>query len=133
MSSPTIRVNGHDIADAVHESPCADCGDLCGCGEGTACRVWPYAGQEYTEAPVGLIVEAILNAATGEAPPEAPLFADVPDNLAAFYAGKARIEQSEAASVSSCCAPAVQATCCDSGDKVACCGPTQAPGSCGCQ
>ncbi len=54
VSSPTIRVNGRDIAGALQESACADCGDLCGCGEETDCRVWTYEGRAYTEAPVGL-------------------------------------------------------------------------------
>ena len=30
LSSPTIRVNGRDIALEVKESSCKECGDLCG-------------------------------------------------------------------------------------------------------
>ncbi len=137
VSSPTIRVNGRDIAGALQESACADCGDLCGCGEETDCRVWTYEGREYTEAPVGLIVEAILGAVyRGVAPVAhaARSYEDVPANLKHLYAGKAAKEQEdgEGVAVSSCCAPAVQATCCAPSEKATCCGPTNA-GSCGCQ
>ena len=34
---------------------CAD-----GCGEQIACRVWVHRGQEYTEPPVAMIIDAIL-------------------------------------------------------------------------
>lgn len=56
--SPTIRVNGRDIELEARESACGP--DACGCGEGGTCRVWSYRGQEYPEAPVGLIVDSIL-------------------------------------------------------------------------
>ncbi len=67
VSSPTIRVNGADIAPDLRESPCAPCTELCGCdpGEAVGCRVWSYRGQEDEAAPVGLIVEAVLRAALG--------------------------------------------------------------------
>jgi len=137
VSSPTIRVNGRDIAGALQESVCADCGDLAGCGGETDCRVWTYEGREYTEAPVGLIVEAILGEVYGGIAPVAHAarpYEDVPDNLKHFYAGKVAKEQEEGegVAVSSCCAPAVQATCCAPSEKATCCGPTNA-GSCGCQ
>jgi len=137
VSSPTIRVNGRDIAGALRESACADCGDLCGCGGETDCRLWIYEGGEYTEAPVGLIVEAILGAVYGGVAPVAHAarpYEDVPANLKHFYAGKVAKEQEdeEGVAVSSCCAPAVQATCCAPSEKATCCGPTNA-GSCGCQ
>src|SRR5215208_209234 len=38
-SSPTIRLNGRDIAVELRESGCADCGEGCGCGGGVNCRV----------------------------------------------------------------------------------------------
>ena len=40
VTSPTIRVNGRDIALETKESLCDSCIDLCGCEEGTNCRVW---------------------------------------------------------------------------------------------
>jgi len=44
-SSPTIRVNGHDIQIEVRESLCESCGDLC--GDEVYCRVWVYQGNEW--------------------------------------------------------------------------------------
>ena len=58
VSSPTIRINGRDIELEVKESPCRDCGDLC--GEDVDCRVWVYDGVEYTQPPKALIIDAIL-------------------------------------------------------------------------
>jgi len=59
-TSPTVRINGKDIALEMAESECDVCTDLRGGDDATSCRVWLYRGQEYTEAPVGLIVESIL-------------------------------------------------------------------------
>ena len=56
VSSPTIRVNGRDIAGELTESSCSECGELCGCDGGVDCRVWDYRGERHTEAPTGLIV-----------------------------------------------------------------------------
>lgn len=58
ISSPTIRVNGRDIAIELKESECENCGDLC--GESVDCRVWCYEGEEYTQAPKELIINGIL-------------------------------------------------------------------------
>ncbi len=62
VSSPTIRVNGADIAPEIEESACEPCGDLCGCGEDFNCRVWRWHGEVHPAAPVGLIAEAVLRA-----------------------------------------------------------------------
>jgi hypothetical protein len=59
VTSPTVRINRRDIAFEMLESACETCTDLCGCAEGTTCRIWRYRGQEFTQAPVGLIVEAL--------------------------------------------------------------------------
>jgi hypothetical protein len=134
--SPTIRINGHDIALETLESRCDSCTDLCGCEEGTNCRVWRYQGQEYTEAPVGMIVDALLREVYSGAQPlgaSLPVH-EVPENLTRFFSGKA----AKAAPVSSCCAPQEQTTCCASAEKASCCGPapsTRATGtaSCGCK
>lgn len=135
-TSPTIRINGHDIALETLESHCDSCTDLCGCEEGTNCRVWRYHGQEYTEAPVGMIVDALLREVYRDAPPreEAQVVSEVPANLTRFFSSKAAKE----APVSSCCAPSKQATCCAPEQKASCCGPSPAPtapgaSSCGCQ
>lgn len=38
LSSPTIRINGNDIALDVTETACLDCGDIC--GDSVDCRSW---------------------------------------------------------------------------------------------
>lgn len=131
VTSPTIRVNGRDIALETVESNCSDCSDLCGCAEGTQCREWLYQGELYHEAPVGLIVEAVLQAvfATPATAEPAPTYTAVPDNLKTFFAGK----QAQEAAQNSCCTTAVQQSCCEPADKADCCGTTAATGSCGCQ
>lgn len=58
LSSPTIRVNGRDIALEVKESSCKECGDLC--GDSVDCRVWVQEGREYTEPPKSMVINAIL-------------------------------------------------------------------------
>lgn len=58
LSSPTIRINGQDIALEVKESCCQDCGDIC--GDNVDCRVWEYNGKEYNEPPKEMIVNALL-------------------------------------------------------------------------
>jgi len=138
VSSPTIRVNGRDIALELRESTCQSCGELSGCGEGTDCRVWVYQGEEYTEAPEPLIVDAILAAvAAGDSiPSQAPGgMGMVPENLQRFFAGKAAKTNLASA----------KAACCGSGETEAC-GPVPAKpeaqtagskgaktGGCGCQ
>jgi Domain of unknown function (DUF2703) len=66
VSSPTLRVNGRDIAPEGLESFCG--GDGCGCAPDARCRVWRYRGGDHTEAPVGLLVDAILSGLYGSAP-----------------------------------------------------------------
>ena len=63
LSSPTIRVNGHDIQMDFKESLCESCGDLC--GDEVECRVWIYQGKEYTEPPKAMIIEGILKSVYG--------------------------------------------------------------------
>lgn len=131
VSSPTIRVNGRDIALEMKESRCESC-ESCVCGETVACRVWMYGGMEYTEAPVGMIVEAILREVYGgpqRAPVESMPLGDLPENLNRFFIGKAR---KEAAAVSACCSPDQEASCCEPSEKTACCG-TSEDVSCGCR
>lgn len=65
VSSPTIRVNGEDLALEVRESHCSSCSDIS--GTDTFCRVWDFEGQEYKAAPKALIVEAVLKAVYGGA------------------------------------------------------------------
>jgi len=111
-TSPTIRINERDIVLETLENRCDSCTDLCGCDEGTSCRVWRYQGQEYTEAPVGLIVGAILREVYGEttrAAPEPAAYEGVPENLRHFFAGKSA---EETLAASSCCEPSEKSSCC---------------------
>ncbi len=130
VSSPTIKVNGRDIAGELIESSCSERGELCGCNGGVDCRVWDYRGERHTEAPTGLIVEAILAEVgpSGTAQSEKTPFVDVPENLKRFFAGTGA-----ARDASSCCSTEEQATCCDPPEKAGCCGDTTDSSSCGCR
>ena len=131
VSSPTIRINGRDIALELRESNCASCGEACGCEGGVDCRVWLYHGKEYTVAPVPMIVDAILAAVydTKEemALPSRPN--NPSENLRRFFAAKA-------AKVASCCSVEEQVVCCEPDQKSNCCPPAadaaEATG-CGCR
>jgi Domain of unknown function (DUF2703) len=132
VSSPTIRVNGRDIALEFRESSCASCGEACACEGNIDCRVWVYQGEEYTAAPVPMIVDAILAAVYGtiEAVLTSGQAAPVPENLKKFFAAKAAKAQS------ACCGVEEQETCCAPPEKSSCCAPVAAgaqPASCGCQ
>jgi len=131
VTSPTIRINGRDIAVESLESPCDSCSDQCGCPEGTRCRVWRYQGLEYTEAPVGLIVDTILRELYSTHTPvaSAPVaYAGVPENLQRVFASRSARDSMTA---SSCCAPASQEACCEPSAKSACCGTVET-NTCGC-
>ena len=101
VSSPTIRVDGRDVALELRESACGDCGDLC--GEGVDCRVWVWRGRAYEEAPEAMIVEAIETAASrpAEAPTRERTPYRLPGNLRRFFEARARA----GARGSSCCGP----------------------------
>ncbi|WP_394295165.1 DUF2703 domain-containing protein [Haloarcula marismortui] len=60
--SPTIRINGRDIQPDYIENTCESCGDLCACDGDVDCRLWRYRGKEHTTAPVGQLVEALVQA-----------------------------------------------------------------------
>jgi hypothetical protein len=134
VSSPTIRVNGRDIALELQESACASCGEACGCGEEIECRDWVHEGASYPVAPVSMIVNAILSEVYGNrVPPEASKGGEepmaVPENLKKFFAGM------QGKQLSACCGDTERDSCCDPSEKPTCCGT--APGvpsaSCGCR
>ena len=85
LSSPTIRVNSHDIQLSFKESICESCGALC--GDEVDCRVWIYQGKEYSVPPKAMVMEGILkavyggDAAVGVDEPEYVM----PENLKHFY------------------------------------------------
>lgn len=132
VSSPTIRINGKDIVSETLESECKSCSDLCDCEDGTMCRVWKYLGDEYTEAPVGLIAEAILQAATAVVTDGTTeqQYEAVPANLRQFFAAKN--QQQTKTSATQCCSPAENESCCEPSEKDGCCDESS-PGSCECQ
>jgi len=134
LTSPTIRVDGRDMALEFRESRCES--EACACGSGNGpgriqCRLWVHEGKEYTEAPAPMIVNAILSAVYG--PPSTAAAAaparELPENLRHFFGG---VEQG---AVSPCCDSREQESCCDSAQKEHCCGPAveEAPGGCGCR
>jgi hypothetical protein len=132
VTSPTLRINGQDIVFETLESACDSCTEQCGCPEGTRCRVWRYQGLEYTEAPVGLIVEAMLRAMYSSRTQAAAApagYAGVPENLQRVFASRSAGESTTALA---CCAPAAQEACCEPAAKSACCGTVETP-TCGCQ
>jgi hypothetical protein len=125
--SPTVRINGQDIAFEAIESKCDACTDLCGCEQGTDCRIWPYQGTEHTEAPVGLVVESILALIFGNrsiSEMDSPKYQGVPENLQRFFAGMSNTE--------GCCSAEKQQSCCEQTEKATCCEEAE-PASCGCQ
>jgi hypothetical protein len=86
VSSPTVRVNGVDVAEELTENPCLQCGELC--GDHVTCRTFTYHGKTTTELPVGLIVEAVLRAWLAPTPtPPLPPY-EVPENLLRFFHAK---------------------------------------------
>ena len=109
LISPTIRVSGKDIALDLRESPCDDCGEICGCKGGVNCRVWAWRGKEYPEAPKAMIVDAILKAYShAETTPESPAPYRMPENLRTYFLSPAR-QQRTVAPAKACC------------DKESCC------------
>ena len=129
VSSPTIRVDGRDVALELRESSCGSEACTDGCGDQIACRVWVYRGREYSEPPVAMLVEAILRGVSGGAPSGGggePGAYELPENLARFFAGR------EPAIESACCAPAEQEACCAAEAKADCCG-AGSPEECGCR
>jgi Domain of unknown function (DUF2703) len=133
VSSPTIRVNGRDIALDFRESRCES--EACACADGSGspidCRVWVYQDKEYTAAPVPMIVDAILTGVYGRATASAvPAAAhDVPENLLRLYRSSERTDDAP------CCDAHRQESCCEPAQKSSCCGPRRDAdaGACGCQ
>jgi hypothetical protein len=132
VSSPTIRVDGHDVALELRESSCGSeaCSD--GCGEQIACRVWVHRGREYTEPPVAMIVDAVLGHVYGGVPPRGAREREpyvLSENLARFFSAKTESAESEERA---CCSASEQESCCEAEAKADCCGAGTGEG-CGCR
>lgn len=85
LSSPTIRVNGHDICDEVVENDCDCCKDIC--GTDVDCRVFKYDGVDSEVAPEAMIIDGIMRYASSEViVPEGDYV--LPENLRTFFRGK---------------------------------------------
>ena len=142
LSSPTIRVDGRDIALELRESPCGSGACTDGCDESIACRLWVHDGREYTKPPVPMILDALerevyagegVNRGTGAEPYE------LPENLERFFArrlvaevGHATAEMSGAVTAVECCQPVERSSCCRPEQKAECCGVSSAE-ACGCR
>ena len=133
LSSPTIRINGRDIALEFRETPCDSCAEACACDGGVDCRVWVYEGKEYTEAPVPLIVNALLSeiydSQSADRPGSSRPF-ELSVNLQHFFEAKVAKKAAE-----SCCAVEDKTSCCEPSEKTSCCGSGEhgTAASCGCQ
>jgi hypothetical protein len=132
VSSPTIRIDGVDIAGELVESACDSCSESCACNGGVDCRDWVWQGQRSQEPPLGLIVEAIMRHAGGTGPRSATLSppgsGTVPANLRQYFAAA-----SADAPVAECCSVEEQAGCCDPAEKAGCCVEGVAAAGCGCE
>jgi|SRR5215208_741700 len=131
VSSPMHRINGQDIGLELKESPCGSEACSSGDGEQIACHVWSHRGHGYLEAPVGLVMDAVLSDLYGGiARPKstAPGRYELPENLETFFAWKSHGSSEQSA----CCGPADLASCCEPSAKADCCGLSTARG-CGCR
>jgi hypothetical protein len=101
LSSPTIRLNGRDIAQDIRESLCESCGDLTDNNTSVDCREWHYRGKVYSAAPIALLFEALMEAMLkiDEMPPVPPTpLKNLPENLIRYFDNKKQAETSR------CCA-----------------------------
>jgi hypothetical protein len=124
LSSPTIRINGRDIALEFRETPCDSCAEACACDGDVDCRVWVYEGKEYSEAPVPLIVNALLSEIYGGQNAAGPASShpfELSADLKHFFAAKAARKTAEsfctAEGKTSCCEPSEKSGCCGSGEQ----------------
>jgi NAD-dependent dihydropyrimidine dehydrogenase PreA subunit len=87
QSSPTIRVNGRDIATAVAENHCGCCSAIS--NSDVDCRVFEYEGATYEVPPKQMLAEGILRAVFGSpADAQEQERFQLPDNLISFFNGK---------------------------------------------
>ncbi len=106
VASPTIKVAGRDIHPEILLNNCKECGDLCNCADGVDCRVWRYNDEEFTEPPVGLLVEAIMAAAVGgkETPEAAGVSDKAQANMKKYFAySEAEADDDDCCDKSTCC------------------------------
>jgi hypothetical protein len=88
LSSPTIRLNGRDIAQDIRESECESCGALTKNNTSIDCREWHYRGKVFPYAPLPLLAEAIMAAMLNidEMPLVVPVpLEELPENLQRYF------------------------------------------------
>jgi hypothetical protein len=88
LSSPTIRINGRDIAQDIRESVCESCGDLTENNTLVDCREWHYRGKVYSSAPLPMLLEVVMGAMLNidQEPPVAPApLEDLRENLKTYF------------------------------------------------
>ena len=83
-SSPTIRIDGHDIQPEIGESSCESCGSLVKSGN-VDCREWTWRGERYPSPPKGMIIEALMRAAASPQQTVTEKSYDLPANLYNFF------------------------------------------------
>lgn len=96
-SSPTILVNGRDIAGELRESVCESCGDIAGGSDTVDCREWLYRGEVHCTPPAAMLVEAIMNEMLHiDSRPCAVVetLERLPENLERFFASKSKSHNS---------------------------------------
>lgn len=96
-SSPTILVNGRDVAGELRESVCESCGDIAG-GSGTVdCREWLYRGEVHCTPPKAMLVEAIMEEMLhidSRLPAVVKPLERLNENLEKFFASKSKSHNS---------------------------------------
>lgn len=83
LSSPTIRVNGVDLAPVIFESDCPDCGTLC--GTEMMCRDWMVDGSVQTVPTKALLMRLILNAVCSDRTAVAIEAYEMPASIRRFF------------------------------------------------
>ncbi|MEA4815459.1 MAG: DUF2703 domain-containing protein [Lachnospiraceae bacterium] len=86
LSSPTIRIKGHDICKSVKENGCGCCSEIS--GRDIDCRLFEYKGAGYEIPPKEMLAEAILKAIFGTTSEDDCGRYELPDNLKVFFEGK---------------------------------------------
>lgn len=95
LSSPTIRLNGRDVAQDIRESKCESCGDLTNNNTTVDCREWHYRGKVYSAAPLPFLIESIMDAMLNmDTPPFVPSpLEELPENLQRYFDDKKQNER----------------------------------------
>jgi hypothetical protein len=120
VASPTIRVNGHDIATELKRRPCDNRSAGCGCGVVADCRVWDWRGTEYLEAPKPMILDSLLRAYATCATTQAAMPSVMPaQRRECFESGALESASSSSLAADDCCDRAI---CCEPAAKSECCG-----------